>query len=458
MITIKGMQKLIASGIALLLTLTALLVATFAILSTEKVGLSVSVSFDSAVTAKAYLATNSSTDINFKQPNDAVTAGNFAKANSAIIFNTYNTDTNGGKIKSSFEALGSGTSNGLKCDANGEMEFYVYVENYSTTESIYYKANITFTDYHGTSLFSVESNPLFKTSAIAGEVDDVSLLTFKIKAGESETEIRANTIQIEIILSSTLPLEWLGVSGKYDATNTSGMTVNYIGLYYIDLGEYPQTQETDVDIIAGIIDTPDENGYYTSSVNEEKYARKGTSPNFTYYKVEPVRWLVIGNGSMFNDFDFPNLNYDGFESNQLLLISEKILDAKIYHSSQSSNILWANTTIYNTHLPALKNLLFDDSVNLGTFDDGLKLSLLSYDLSCLYSNYLTSTSRLKASRTSWTGSPTGNEYYWLKNNKTYTVGSTPGGVKLIWNKDSPELSQLLCTYVSCIRPIILLNL
>ena len=44
----KGMQKVIASGIALLMSLTALFVTAWAILSTEKVGLTVNVSFDSA--------------------------------------------------------------------------------------------------------------------------------------------------------------------------------------------------------------------------------------------------------------------------------------------------------------------------------------------------------------------------------------------------------------------------
>ncbi|MDD3173879.1 MAG: hypothetical protein PHF63_09490, partial [Herbinix sp.] len=71
------------------MSLTALFVTAWAILSTEKVGLSVSVSFDSAVTAKVYLATDSSSAVDFKQPNPTVTAENFAKANSALIVDTY---------------------------------------------------------------------------------------------------------------------------------------------------------------------------------------------------------------------------------------------------------------------------------------------------------------------------------------------------------------------------------
>ena len=59
----KRVQKLIAKGTALIITLTVMIGAAWAILSTEKVGLSVSVSFDSAVTAKVYLATDSSSAV-----------------------------------------------------------------------------------------------------------------------------------------------------------------------------------------------------------------------------------------------------------------------------------------------------------------------------------------------------------------------------------------------------------
>ena len=163
----KRTQKLIAKGTALIITLTVMIGAAWAILSTEKVGLSVSVSFDSAVTAKVYLATDSGSAGQFYQDSptvDGVGGPIFNTANSAIIFNTYDTDTNDGKIKTSFEALGTG--NGLKCDANGEMEFYVYVENYSETEIIFCNADVTFTEANGSEPFTVISNPM----SIAGEL------------------------------------------------------------------------------------------------------------------------------------------------------------------------------------------------------------------------------------------------------------------------------------------------
>ncbi|MDD3397866.1 MAG: DUF6273 domain-containing protein [Clostridia bacterium] len=174
-------------------------------------GLTVNVSFDSAVTAKVYLATNSSTAVQFYQDSptvDGVGGPIFDKTKSAIIFNTYDTDTNDGKIKTSFEALGSGNDNGLKCDANAEMEFYVYVENYSETEIIFCNADVTFTEANGSEPFTVISNPMSITGTAVGEDNpSKSLLTFRIKADDIETIISANTIQIEIDLGAPSSLE-----------------------------------------------------------------------------------------------------------------------------------------------------------------------------------------------------------------------------------------------------------
>jgi len=71
-------------------------------------------------------------------------------------------DTKDGNLlqKDAFELLGAG--NGLKCDANGEMEFYVYVENYSLTENVYYRANINFVGTDEQSApFSTVTNPSY---------------------------------------------------------------------------------------------------------------------------------------------------------------------------------------------------------------------------------------------------------------------------------------------------------
>ncbi|MDD3397050.1 MAG: hypothetical protein PHR96_00710 [Clostridia bacterium] len=209
----KRVQKLIAKGIALIITLTVMFGAAYALLSTAKVGLSVNVSFDPAVTAKVYLATDSSSAVDFKQPNSTVTAENFAKANSALVLDT----KDGGTLtKSSFEALGTG--NGLKCDANGEMEFYVYVENYSTTEKVLCETNIEFTGDNGTAPFSVESNPTSTAFPMSGGDATKSLLTFKIKS-TNVTGLNANTIAIEIDLKTSCLV--LGVSRLLSSTSST---------------------------------------------------------------------------------------------------------------------------------------------------------------------------------------------------------------------------------------------
>ncbi|MDD3397374.1 MAG: hypothetical protein PHR96_02400, partial [Clostridia bacterium] len=245
----KRTQKLIAKGTALLMSLTALFVTAWAILSTEKVGLTVNVSFDSAVTAKVYLATDSSTAVDFKQPNSTVTAENFAKANSALVLDT----KDGGTLtKSSFEALGTG--NGLKCNANGEMEFYVYVENYSTTESVFCETNIEFTGANGMEPFSVESNPTSTAFPMSGGDATKSLLTFKIKS-TNVTGLNANTIAIEIDLKTTCFV--LGVSRLLSSTSSAWTKTNdnfgLVGRAYTS-GDFSQQDAFAMAVNGGTLD------------------------------------------------------------------------------------------------------------------------------------------------------------------------------------------------------------
>ncbi|MDD3396947.1 MAG: hypothetical protein PHR96_00140 [Clostridia bacterium] len=445
----KGMQKLIASGLVIIFCCITLFAGILAILSNTKMGLSVNVSFDSAVTAKVYLATNSNTDINFKQPNDSVTAENFAKPNSAIIFNTYNIDTNGGKTKTSFEQLGANEDLGLKCDANGEMEFYVYVENYSTTEIIYYRANIDFVGTGEQSApFSTATNPFYETADTAVEVNDpsISLLTFKISS-DNATGITANAIRIEIDLQTELPWEWLGVTGKY----TSG---SYNGLYYVDFGEYPQSLYGTTQPTGTIYNST--SGYYENLETGKKYELYSTK----YYNVEPVRWLVIGNGNNYNNANlgFPNINSDNLASNQLLLFSEKIIAGSTYGSG--ANVLWTNVSLYST-LSNMKDKMFSPETNLGTFDDGSQLSILSSTmLSYKYSNYYSGALALAltCTKTSWATTIGFDlaEYYWLRRVQTSAVFSgytyTDGA-----RYTTGAVSEIRTTYVAGIRPIIILN-
>ncbi|MDD3397383.1 MAG: hypothetical protein PHR96_02445 [Clostridia bacterium] len=256
-------------------------------------------------------------------------------------------------------------------------------------------------------------------------------------------------------------ISWLGIDGQY----SSG---NYSGLYYSEIGEYPQSQETNTDIIAGITGEPDGKGYYTSIVNGSKYARKGTGP-YTYFLVEPVRWLVIGNGISLNGMGFPNINGNGeLNENQLLLISEKVLFKRTY-TDYGSNQNWADTQLYNYLNQTIKNLMFSASnlISLGNFEskklsDPITIYNSTFSILC-YSNsngdayeqmyhwntYCSVANVRKSAYTDYCGSVT---HYWnrayLPNiNENYTINLSTGSTSE-WKYRTNELG---------VRPLILIN-
>ena len=361
-----GTNRLISIVLSIVMCATILTGAIWALSNLFKTGMSIVVTYDAPVNAKVYLSTDSTVAGTLRQPSsdNIVTVHNFKKANSAIVLNTTGNDNNndGAQSKTDFENLGKNGSS-LICDANGEMQFYVYVENFSTTDSIYYRANISFngeTPEGEATPFSVVKNPSYAVSeavsdSAGGGGVTSSLLAFKIALNsEFEGDIRADQITIKIELNTSYLglLGFGGSSGFYDDTET-GITANYKGLYWIELGEYPQSQETNSTIISAMSTTVDSKGYYTSFANGKKYARKGTEPNgpFTYYKVEPVRWLIIGNGSDLNGKGFPDKNdvregYSDLLSNQMLLISEKVLFKYIY-SNVGGPVYWTQSTLFD---------------------------------------------------------------------------------------------------------------
>ena len=435
----KGMQKVIASGIALLLTLTVLFITAFAILSTEKVGLSVNVSYDPLVTAKVYLATNSSTAGTYEQPNSTVTTENFVKANSALILDT----KDGGTLqKATFEALGSGTDNGLKCDANGEMEFYVYVENYSTTESVYSRANINFTD-NEIAPFSIETNPDYEIAGTAENVGSpsASLLTFKIKSA-NEAGLNTNTIQIQIDLFDSIFSALNIDGGKY----TSG---SYSGMYYIEMGNAPQSY-------AGTASTINATQQATQWIDNNYYYRDINNPNIQYvfkdskyYKVEPIRWIIIADenyttdgGTLGIDY-FSNTNLatidrtllNNISLNQIVVVSEKLITNFSFD---------CNYTNCESQMRSLRNKVFTEDeqnllkpVSLTTFRDAFTTLDENFSLMAGYettenfyvSNYLATPALRQASNTAYlanaTTNPSGYNVWSLRSwygSSTHTCG------------------------------------
>ena len=193
-------------------------------------GVDVLVSAEQLVNSKVYLSTNSSSmnSAGLKQPNASVTVGNFDKSKSALILNTHDDDAHGGRVEGFFELS---TGNGLKYGSNGEMEFYVYVENYSTTNSVYYRANINLKD-GGTTPFTITENPKYVTSGTAGTGATVSLLVCKINSQETDLEVNNTTIGIDLFsgiqewmrgVDVLVNLESAVKSKVYLSTNSSSM-------------------------------------------------------------------------------------------------------------------------------------------------------------------------------------------------------------------------------------------
>ena len=210
--TIKiGTNRLISVVLSIVMCATILTGAIWALSNLFKTGMSIVVTYDAPVNAKVYLSTDSTgaKDAGLRQPSsdNIVTVNNFKKENSALVLNTHDTDNNGGKVKKTFEDLGKDGSS-LICDANGEMQFYVLVENYSETESVYYRANITFGNTEETTPFSEAENPRYAVSeavsdSTGGGGVTSSLLAFKIALNsEFEGDIRADQITIKIELHS----------------------------------------------------------------------------------------------------------------------------------------------------------------------------------------------------------------------------------------------------------------
>lgn len=126
---------------------------------------------------------------------------------------------------------------------------------------------------------------------------------------------------------------------------------NHIGDNEILFGEYPQTLAS-VQAVSQMGTTADQDGYYTSSYDQERYAKLVAQPRFSdylfsngdpilqdevyYFKVEPILWRVLDR-SVTEEF----------------LMSEKILDTHIFDTqteewASSSMRTWIQQTLYPT--------------------------------------------------------------------------------------------------------------
>lgn len=239
------------------------------------------------------------------------------------------------------------------------------------------------------------------------------------------------------------------------------MTVNYKGLYYIDFGEYPQSS------IGASLPNPDETtlnsytSYYEDSITGLKYAFK--SPN--YYLVEPVRWLVIGNGSGLNGKGFPDKNGNSgtdLTNNQLLLLSEKCIVTTKFNSTYQSATQWSDSDLYGFLLNMQNEIFSELEVDRLNDIDGHKLSLLSHtSIPFVYNHYNEPLTLLKSYATQFCGSVDYNEWYLRMN--AYIGGNHYArcyGIRLndgVADTSSMTENRRMVSHIRYVRPIIVLN-
>ena len=216
--------------------------------------------------------------------------------------------------------------------------------------------------------------------------------------------------------------EFSGMFGKYDASgNEDGMFQN---TYYVEYGSYPQSlysgDTTSFNLVSGkTYNLKDKNcPVYTDGTNEYvKFESSSTDTTYTgvkYYKVEPVRWLIVGygDGSMINtsdafsiDLTTNKITYPSGKSG-LTVVSEKVLSVKIFDEYDNPAFIngleveadWQNSKIRSYMNDVMFGELFasdnakikstqlttgcvsmDDSVTLVSQSTNDKLFLLSTD-------------------------------------------------------------------------------
>ena len=235
--------------------------------------------------------------------------------------------------------------------------------------------------------------------------------------------------------------------------------------YYIEMGEYPQTgadsaTETYLDANYTSL-TPDSKGYYT--YNGAKYARVA-SPNTShsvnsstnFYKVEPLRWIVVGgltdtaydsdpatSATPFNPAKDVTYNstdktftYDGTTYQNVLLVAEQALintrydygdgnrhykDSPYYPDGWTSDQPWQNTEIYNflnTSSEGFLNAQANGSSLLETiFTDSQQRQIQS---TTLYTGRHSTGGLSGTSPTDPEGTSTGNKLFLLAEGHIYT--------------------------------------
>jgi len=202
--------------------------------------------------------------------------------------------------------------------------------------------------------------------------------TFKLAGASITGNVTINAVAQE---EAFYKVYQYGTTGAVD-NNRAYYAKNSRYKYYIEMGEYPQTMVSSADVTSLGLSTnlQKEGDYYKQGDNY--YAYVG-SPDSTYasgftqwYKVEPIRWIVLGgvisttDGSSAvafnptNDVTYNSTNktftYSGTAYSKVLLIAEQALKNNVYDSS-SSDKAWQSTGIYSFLNTTLMPTIFTET-------------------------------------------------------------------------------------------------
>ena len=198
-----------------------------------------------------------------------------------------------------------------------------------------------------------------------------------INNGAEESANSASiTVLGDVVITATSVEVPLYTFGYYDGTtNTSEL---YTGYYYVDMGYYPQSLAVEgedgfaesnlsevTDETYTLLNSTSCSVYKDDTYKYIKYNLASTSISYSdtdytpyggdhYYRVDPVRWLVLGKvnaddgtASEITSDDFEmvgeTLTYKG-DVNNLLVLSEKVLDSTEYHTVITLN-QWSKSYI-----------------------------------------------------------------------------------------------------------------
>jgi len=202
----KATRKLLIYGTNMIILLTMLCVGVWAV-ATPNFNFSVTVTYEQGIAGKVYIATSGIGNGDFEQQDPtvdtfAIGTVETVKESALIMDSTVGTFVAPEDQTAEFEAI-DGTE-GLLAEI-GEIDFYVFIQNFHPVKTVYYKAEITLAG-GGSSPFEVLSTGHTGSISCAtgetGETPTNGLLTITlgIKAG---AEVDLDDVTILITLSAT---------------------------------------------------------------------------------------------------------------------------------------------------------------------------------------------------------------------------------------------------------------